>query len=599
MSMSLNDRLSTLESSGLIRLAQAQPELEYLFRHTLFQEAAYASLLKGDRRGLHQLVGETLERLYPDRLEELAPVLARHYDEAGAGSRALDYYSLAGESAARRYANSEAVMHYSRALAIAIEVPGLESSRLQALFLARGRTLELSAQYDQAQANYQEMEALAQARGDPSLQCSALVARSLLHATVNPLFNPKLSQELAERALQFAHEIADRSSEAKIYWIMLLVNHFTRKLEKAAEFGERSMSLARQLNLQEQLAFTLNDLGRTYMGLGRLEEGRVTLEEARHIWRSLGNMPMLAENLSSSATIRMLVMEYDQALALAGEALRISQETGNLWGQSYSLEIIAYILLERGDFPDGFRSLEDAIRLGYQAGNLEAIVIASISLAYIYGRLGAFDRGIQLIRQAMENLGEPKFEALGILMGVLSVLYQWSGNVQEAEKAFEEAQKSFSHDNSVDFAIVVKFAECEFKLYRKDYTGAVSSAQRLIPLLDQAFARILHTDIVIIQSKALLALGQLEEARRLLLEEQALIKDYRSHRNLWEILGLLSQVEARLGNEEEARALSQQESQEIVTLADNFLPPDLRESFLNLPQVRAALDQGSGNQAPG
>ena len=32
--------LSVLESSGLIRLAATRPELEYLFRHVLVQDAA-------------------------------------------------------------------------------------------------------------------------------------------------------------------------------------------------------------------------------------------------------------------------------------------------------------------------------------------------------------------------------------------------------------------------------------------------------------------------------------------------------------------------------------------------------------------------------
>ena len=50
--MNLISQLNTLESSGLIRLLRAQPELEYLFRHALAQDAAYNSLLKQDRKQL-------------------------------------------------------------------------------------------------------------------------------------------------------------------------------------------------------------------------------------------------------------------------------------------------------------------------------------------------------------------------------------------------------------------------------------------------------------------------------------------------------------------------------------------------------------------
>jgi len=79
----LAQHLSRLESYGLIRLAAVQPELEYLFRHALVQDAAYASILRADRKRIHLAVGEALERLYPARAAELAPTLAQHFSAAG------------------------------------------------------------------------------------------------------------------------------------------------------------------------------------------------------------------------------------------------------------------------------------------------------------------------------------------------------------------------------------------------------------------------------------------------------------------------------------------------------------------------------------
>ena len=46
--MTTQQHLTQLESTGLLRLAQTHPELEYLFRHALVQDAAYESLLLAD-----------------------------------------------------------------------------------------------------------------------------------------------------------------------------------------------------------------------------------------------------------------------------------------------------------------------------------------------------------------------------------------------------------------------------------------------------------------------------------------------------------------------------------------------------------------------
>lgn len=114
--MLLLNQLNTLETTGLIRLATVQPELEYLFRHALVQDAAYGSLLKQDRRRLHQSVGEMLEKLYPHQLDELAPTLAFHFEKAGAGEKALQYFTRAGDRASESYANAEASAFYQSAI---------------------------------------------------------------------------------------------------------------------------------------------------------------------------------------------------------------------------------------------------------------------------------------------------------------------------------------------------------------------------------------------------------------------------------------------------------------------------------------------------
>jgi predicted ATPase len=87
--MTLNPHLTHLETSGLIQLAQEHPELEYLFRHALVQDAAYESLLLADRQRLHLLVGEALERLFAERLAEFAPMLGHHFMVAGQAEKPL------------------------------------------------------------------------------------------------------------------------------------------------------------------------------------------------------------------------------------------------------------------------------------------------------------------------------------------------------------------------------------------------------------------------------------------------------------------------------------------------------------------------------
>jgi hypothetical protein len=63
--------------------------------------------------------------------------------------------------------------------------------------------------------------------------------------------------------------------------------------EGAVASGMRSLAIAKELDLREQAAFTLSGIGQAYSGPGQVVMGRSCLEEARPIWRELGNLPFL------------------------------------------------------------------------------------------------------------------------------------------------------------------------------------------------------------------------------------------------------------------------------------------------------------------
>jgi len=113
--MSARNELGNLEASGLVQVAALEPELEYLFRHALVQDAAYSSLLKQDRRALHRLAADTLLTLYPERRAELAAVIAMHFERAGDPAAAVEHLVVAGEHALERFANREALAFFDRA----------------------------------------------------------------------------------------------------------------------------------------------------------------------------------------------------------------------------------------------------------------------------------------------------------------------------------------------------------------------------------------------------------------------------------------------------------------------------------------------------
>ena len=139
----IDAHLAELLRVGLIRPATTHPAGEYLFHHALIQEAAYTSLLKSDRRRLHQWVGDALETLDPAWQEEFAPLLAQHFAQAGAMARAVPYFERAATRALAVYSNAEAEIHYTAALLVA--GPAQRGRLLKGLGQAQARQSHYSA----------------------------------------------------------------------------------------------------------------------------------------------------------------------------------------------------------------------------------------------------------------------------------------------------------------------------------------------------------------------------------------------------------------------------------------------------------------------
>ena len=84
-------------ASELIFRRGRPPDARYIFKHSLVQDAAYQSLLKGRRQQLHARIAEILEQRFPDTVETEPELLASHYTAAGRTGVGVRYWERAGD----------------------------------------------------------------------------------------------------------------------------------------------------------------------------------------------------------------------------------------------------------------------------------------------------------------------------------------------------------------------------------------------------------------------------------------------------------------------------------------------------------------------
>jgi len=104
-------------------LASANASPRYEFVHELYREVFYQRQAPGRRAKLHRRVGEALEVRFSQRLSDVAPDLADHFEKSADWPRAIRYLRLAADRAGRRYAHREATVLLQQALGLGSGLP--------------------------------------------------------------------------------------------------------------------------------------------------------------------------------------------------------------------------------------------------------------------------------------------------------------------------------------------------------------------------------------------------------------------------------------------------------------------------------------------
>ena len=586
--VNLDAELTVLQRADMVREAARIPELEFLFRHALIQEAAYRTILRRQRRDFHRQVAEGIELLYSGRLEEFATQLAHHYDEAD-DPRAQSYYRMAGDSAMRLYANTEAAMLYGRALELTVANPDATLADLDYLYRRKGRTLEMEGRYAVALANYEAMERTAGQRRDQRLLLAALVEQTQVRATPNNQFDADKAEDLGQRALELARALGDEPAEARILWATMNLGRFTQgRLSRSLADGERALAIARRLNLDEMVAFILNDM-LDLVGLnGEFERGREVGMEAIALWRQLGNMPMLADSLSGLSAYDMFAGEYDRALAQADEALRISRSIGNLWGQSYSLSMVGLVYVDRGDPERAILACEECIRLAETVGFIPAQIYTRNILALCYVEIGQIAAARAVAEKAVEvgnlNMQLFRFTGLAALVGV----YIEEGRIDEAEDLSSQFETVNAPGNP--FIMFERGVQMALTLARGRFDEVLALCEREVALLDQNGMHRSEPELHFMRGLALKGLGRSDEAYTAFQQARADAEGLQARRQLWPALVCLAELERDRGNIAAAQDHEQSARALVTYTAEHISNPAWRASYLGRPSVRRLLD---------
>lgn len=410
------------------------------FCHEWIRRVAYDRLLPATRAILHGAVGDVLEELHHDRLDEVRDQLGRHYLRAGQPRKAIPHLARFAQLAAQRYALDDACRALGQALQSVEQLPAAERDRWQ-LDLTLRQAFALSILGRQREI----LELLGKHTGhlervaDPALVSEYHFRLGLTHFFLGDNLRARLS---GERALAEAERAGDPLAAGKSLHVLSLSAFDGGRLLDGIAYAARGIGLLDLPDAEPWLALLYHDLALNSVVAGALDQALDAAAREDAIGR-LAHWPRV-QALAAYVTAWALVLrgDVDDGIAAARGGLVLSRDamvTGLLSGT------LGQACLERGEVAQAIESLEGALAQLRNNPVRSGEVRFLVPLAEAYLAAGDAARAQQTAWQALEvsqtNAASP---TAALAHRALGRIARAEGRLDEAETHLAKALATFT-----------------------------------------------------------------------------------------------------------------------------------------------------------
>ncbi|MFN3426104.1 MAG: tetratricopeptide repeat protein [Candidatus Thermochlorobacter sp.] len=319
--------------------------------------------------------------------------------------------------------------------------------------LERAKTLR----YTDTRTAYTDLEVAlhqAEAQGDTHALLDALKELAICSHVLN---NYAQTIAWAELLLEKARYYRSNQYESSAHNLLGIGHHDIGNLDIALEHFQAALSLQEKIGQKRSIASFLHNIGNIYVIKGQFE---VSLEWylralalREHISREL--MPRLLNGLGYAY---YHLGKHDDAVRYLTQSLEIAEADGFSFMQIVSLESLADVYIDYGDYTTALNFCIKALVLAEQLDNKKEIASKKLRLGTIYLRMGDYLAAIAAFSEAL-SIGEQ----LGAVLIKITALAKL-GEVQRALGERERAQDSFTQARALAQKYGYEFLDAQASL---------------------------------------------------------------------------------------------------------------------------------------
>ena len=340
----------------------------YEFVHALYRQVLCDQQLPGRRARLHRQIGERLEAMYAQQIEEVVPELTYHFEQASDSPKAIRYLAVAADIAERRHARVQADSMLARALELITHLPEAERAHIEPQLLVAQASYRAAALDVRAVETLETLAARAADYGLIDIQVRALLDLSYFFSFTST----QRCLEAAQRALQLSarQDLAARTRTRRACAFRRILARGWNAPD-ALEFREGLAQLGDCQTSSATLPSEVIENAMMHFHSGRYRVGRrLALESRAKLLQSVAERREHPVNPSEwiwysmlGAANLVLLGEWGAALKELEALLVWTQKNGNDYIALWLRVHLAFLHLHALDFRGVLRICEPALAL--------------------------------------------------------------------------------------------------------------------------------------------------------------------------------------------------------------------------------------------
>jgi class 3 adenylate cyclase/tetratricopeptide (TPR) repeat protein/ABC-type lipoprotein export system ATPase subunit len=313
----LLSHLSALRDSELVYERGIFPHSTHIFKHTLTRDVVYDSILTKRKKELHDKIGQAVEELFKDNINEYYELLEGHYIASENFEKAAGYSKLSAKKAEKIASLNDAISYAKKRIASIEKLPHTDDME-KGLIDARA----ILGLYMSQQGSFAEAK-----------------------KAIDPIFDLALKYDNKRRLSQ-------------LYTIVGTYNNFVEEdYLGASKHLERALKISEEVNDTLSLVFANLWLGLVLVTNNEFEKAYLHINKALEINEAVNSLWGIA---SIKATIGIAYFwqgKIDLAYQISHEALQIAEESGDIYSKAISYSVLGMSYYGKGFFKEAVRNL--------------------------------------------------------------------------------------------------------------------------------------------------------------------------------------------------------------------------------------------------